>query len=75
MGLEEAGVGGAYAAMAKELRVKTDEMCHHVVGEERRILLGELAEIAAELDALQERTAEIAARVASRSPIRLARPA
>jgi hypothetical protein len=43
--------------------------------EERRILLAELAEIAAELDELQERTAEIAARVAPRSSIHLARPA
>lgn len=43
--------------------------------EERRILLADLAEIAAELDALQERTAEIAARVAPHPSIRLARPA
>jgi hypothetical protein len=42
---------------------------------ERQVLLAELTEIAAELDALQERTARITARVARRSPIRLARPA
>jgi hypothetical protein len=43
--------------------------------EERRILIAELAEIAAELDVLQERTAEIAARVAPHTTIHLARPA
>jgi len=46
-----------------------------LTGQERQVLLTELAEIAAELDALQERTAELAARVAPRSPVRLARPA
>lgn len=35
--------------------------------EERQILLEQLAEIAAELDTLQERTAQIAARVTPRS--------
>jgi hypothetical protein len=43
--------------------------------QERQVLLAELAEIAAEMDALQERTAQIAARVARRSLMRLARPA
>jgi hypothetical protein len=42
---------------------------------ERQILFAELAEIAAELDALQERTAEVTARVARRSSIRLAQSA
>jgi hypothetical protein len=42
---------------------------------ERRILLAELAEIAEELDALQERTAEITARVAPAPALRLARSA
>lgn len=40
----------------------------------RQLLLTELAEIAAELDALQERAAEITARIAG-SSIRLVRPA
>ncbi|WP_185792094.1 hypothetical protein [Actinoallomurus bryophytorum] len=43
--------------------------------QERLILLAELAEITAELDAIQERTAEITARVARRTSIRLARSA
>jgi hypothetical protein len=43
--------------------------------QERQVLLAELAELAAELDALQERTAELAAQVERRSPVRLARPA
>lgn len=43
--------------------------------QEREILLAELTEIAAELDALQDRTAQITARVAPRASIRLARPA
>lgn len=42
---------------------------------ERQILIAELAQIATELDALQERTAEVTARVARRSSIRLARSA
>lgn len=43
--------------------------------QERQALIAELAEIAAELDALQGQTAELAVRVAPRSPVRLARPA
>lgn len=42
---------------------------------ERQILIAELAQIATELDALQERTAEVAARVARRPSIRLAQAA
>ncbi|MGI5233742.1 hypothetical protein [Actinoallomurus sp. CA-142502] len=42
---------------------------------ERQILLAELAEIAAELDALQQRAGEVIERVARRSSLRLARPA
>ena len=42
---------------------------------ERRILIAELAQIATELDALQERAAEVTARVTRRSSIRLARSA
>lgn len=42
---------------------------------ERQVLLAELAEIAAELDALQQRTDQIIERVARRPSIRLARPA
>jgi len=43
--------------------------------QERQVLLAELAEIAAELDLIQERTAGITSRVTRRSSIRLARPA
>lgn len=43
--------------------------------QERQVLLVELAEIAAELDVLQERTAELVAQVAPTSPVRLAQPA
>jgi hypothetical protein len=43
--------------------------------EERRLLLAELAEIAAELDGLYDRATEITARLASRSSVRLIRPA
>jgi hypothetical protein len=46
-----------------------------VTERERQILIAELAEISAELDALQERTAEVTARVTRRSAIRLARSA
>jgi hypothetical protein len=42
---------------------------------ERQLLLKELAEITAELDELQHRTAEITARVADPSSARLDRPA
>ncbi len=42
---------------------------------EREILIAELAQIAAELDALQERTAEVTARVTRRGSIRLVRSA
>jgi hypothetical protein len=42
---------------------------------ERQLLLAELAEIAADLDELQERAATVTGRVARRSSIRLARPA
>jgi hypothetical protein len=42
---------------------------------ERQILIAELAQIATELDALQERTAEITARVARPTSIRLAKSA
>jgi hypothetical protein len=42
---------------------------------ERQILIAELAQIATELDTLQERTAEVTARVARRSSIRLAQSA
>ena len=42
---------------------------------ERQVLLAELAEIAAELDALHDRTAQLTERFARRSPVRLARPA
>ena len=42
---------------------------------ERAILIAELAQIATELDALQERTAEVTARVARRPSIRLAQSA
>ena len=43
--------------------------------EERRMLLAELAELTAELNALQDRTAQITARVTPRASIRLAHPA
>jgi hypothetical protein len=43
--------------------------------QERQLLLAELAKIAAELDALQERAATVTGRVARRSSVRLARPA
>jgi hypothetical protein len=46
-----------------------------LTAQERQILLAELAEISAELDEMQERTAELIARVARRSSVRLARPA
>jgi hypothetical protein len=42
---------------------------------ERQVLLAELAEIAAELDALQQRAGQVIERVARRSSIHLARPA
>jgi hypothetical protein len=42
---------------------------------ERDILIAELAQIAADLDALQERTAEVTARVTHRPSIRLAQSA
>jgi hypothetical protein len=42
---------------------------------ERQILIAELAQITMELDALQERTAEVTARVTRRPPIRLAQSA
>jgi hypothetical protein len=43
--------------------------------QERQVLLADLAEITAELDAIQERTAEITARVARRTSVHLVRPA
>jgi hypothetical protein len=46
-----------------------------LTNEERQLLLDELAEIAAELDELQDRTAEIARRVSGPSSVRQARPA
>lgn len=46
-----------------------------LTAQERQILLAELAEIAAELDEMQERTAQLVARVTRRSTVRLARPA
>lgn len=42
---------------------------------ERQILIAELAQIGTELDALQERTAEVTARVARPTSIRLAQSA
>lgn len=42
---------------------------------ERQVLLAELAELAAEIDALQQRTGELIDQVGPRSPIRLARAA
>jgi hypothetical protein len=42
---------------------------------ERQILLAELAEIAAELDALQQRAGDVIERVSHRTSIHLARPA
>jgi len=42
---------------------------------ERQILIAELAEIAADIDALQERTAEVTARVTRPTSIRLAQSA
>jgi hypothetical protein len=42
---------------------------------ERRILLAELADITAEIEAMQQRAAEIAARVTDGPAIRLARSA
>jgi hypothetical protein len=46
-----------------------------ITGKERQILMAELAEIAMELEALQERTTEITARVARRPSIHLAQSA
>jgi hypothetical protein len=43
--------------------------------QERQALMAELAEIAMELDALQERTTEITSRVARRTSIHLAQSA
>ena len=43
--------------------------------QERQVLIAELAEIAAELDAIQDRASQLAARVARVSSVRLARPA
>jgi hypothetical protein len=43
--------------------------------QERQVLLAELAEITAEIDALQQRTAEVIERVTPRTSIRLARSA
>jgi hypothetical protein len=43
--------------------------------QERQVLLADLAEITAELDAIQERTAEITARVARHTSVHLVRPA
>ncbi|MDN3356125.1 hypothetical protein [Actinomadura sp. DC4] len=42
---------------------------------ERQVLIAELAEIAADIDALQERAAEVTARVTRPTSIRLAQSA
>jgi ubiquinone biosynthesis protein UbiJ len=57
------------------VRAITRKRATALTDEERQLLLAELAEIMAELDELQSRTAEIAARVSGPESAHLARPA